>query len=152
MKKVKLFTRNEHDPWLASFMGISFRSVLSAKILIFLHLFSDPVEKVVDSSERPRNAFLHAMRGRAERGQANHVPATPAAPADERAAAVAGAGADAAVAEAVVAEPVHVYFPLTIVEFPNRRNALLHLFRHLASLVLPPAGRDAILRSFIIRI
>ena len=109
---------------MASFMDLSFQSVLSAEILILLHLFSDPVEKVVDSSKRPRNAFLRAERGRAERGQANHVPATPVAPADERAAAVAGAGADAAVAEAVVAEPVDVYFPLTIVEFPNRRNAL----------------------------
>ena len=78
---------------------------------------------MVDPSKRPRIIPPRAVTS-AERGQPDHVPATPAARADERAATVAGAGAHATVAEAVVAEPVDAHFPPTIFELPNRRNAL----------------------------
>ena len=65
------------------------------------HLLFDPIDEVIDSRESPRDSGLGAVAS-AERRQHDEVPLSGGAPADQRTAAVAGAAADATVAEAVV--------------------------------------------------
>ena len=78
---------------------------------------------MVDPSKRARHALFGAIPSTIGR-QSHDIPRSGVVPAYKRSAAVAGAAADAAVAEAIIGKPIHAYFLVTIIIFPYGRNAL----------------------------
>jgi len=125
--------------------------VVLVVLLVVCDLRLNPIEKMIDSGKSARTGAVVV----AERRQSDHRPTAAtaaataaAAPADQRASAVMGAGADFTVAETVIGKRVDGQFASAVGVMPNGGYSLFHFFGQMPVLIKSPSGGHTIFRAF----